>query len=160
MDILSGGHPRTSGMPGSVGGGEVRCPLCSRLLVLRSGPAITAHFAHRPRQSCRTSPNGGRRTRLRLEQLTLFELDPLPAETIPVFYWAPRAGEPALAPVRPPAPPRRRRPGPPPRGGHWVKGRVGGGRAPACSRGSGCQPFPLIPRGRRARGCGGRGGRP
>jgi len=55
---------------------EIRCPSCDRLLVLRSGPAIRPHFAHRPRQACRKRP-GRAVTPLRLEQLTLFELPPV-----------------------------------------------------------------------------------
>ncbi|HLJ07638.1 MAG TPA: competence protein CoiA family protein [Acidimicrobiia bacterium] len=56
---------------------DVRCPACSRLLVLRSGPKVAPHYAHRPRQSCRNRPGGAGRAPLRLEQLTLFELPPL-----------------------------------------------------------------------------------
>ena len=52
---------------------EVRCPSCARLLVLRTGPAITPHFAHRPRQSCRRRPGPAGISPLRLEQLTLFD---------------------------------------------------------------------------------------
>jgi competence protein CoiA-like protein len=89
---------------------EIRCPSCARLLVLRSGPAITPHFAHRPRQSCRQRPGRAPVTPLRLEQLTLFELEPLPPpQTIPVFFWAPRPAEPPPAPVRPVQRRRRRR---------------------------------------------------
>ena len=55
---------------------EIRCPSCSRLLVLRTGPAITPHFAHRPRQSCRQRPGRPPLSPLRLEQLSLFELEP------------------------------------------------------------------------------------
>ena len=69
--------------------------------MLRSGPVITAHFAHRPRQSCRKRQGGRAITTLRLEQLTLFDLEPLPAETIPVFYWAPRQAETPLLAMRP-----------------------------------------------------------
>ncbi|MCA1844061.1 MAG: competence protein CoiA [Actinobacteria bacterium] len=103
---------------------DVRCPTCSHLLVLRSGPAIRAHFAHRPRQSCRKRPGGGPRIPLRLEQLTLFELEPLPAETIPVFYWAPRAADPPPPPVHPAAQRRRRRRAWLPRLLRWLKARV------------------------------------
>jgi hypothetical protein len=84
---------------------EIRCPSCSRLLVLRAGPAITTHFAHRPRQSCRNRPGGSGVAPLRVEQLTLFELEPL----------APRASadlppaEVTMAPVPRPARRRRRR---------------------------------------------------
>ncbi|MCA1843982.1 MAG: competence protein CoiA [Actinobacteria bacterium] len=62
--------------PGAEGMEEIRCPSCARLLVLRSGPAIRPHFAHRPRQSCNRR---GRSpvTPLRLEQLTLFDLPPV-----------------------------------------------------------------------------------
>jgi hypothetical protein len=55
-------------------GEEIRCPSCARLLVLRSGPAITPHFAHRPRQSCRNRSDRPVVSPLRLEQLTLFDL--------------------------------------------------------------------------------------
>jgi hypothetical protein len=50
--------------------------------VLRSGPAITPHFAHRPRQSCRNRPGRPRSSPIRLEQLTLFELEPLVAAPV------------------------------------------------------------------------------
>jgi hypothetical protein len=94
--------------------------------VLRSGPAITTHFAHRPRQSCRKRPGGGRITPLRLEQLTLFELEPLPPERVPVFYWAPGPAEPARGAVRRPQPRRRRRAWLP-RLIRWVKARAAAG---------------------------------
>jgi hypothetical protein len=97
---------------------DVRCPTCSRPLVLRSGPAITAHFAHRPRQSCRKRPGRPPLMSLRLEQLTLFDLEPLRAETIPVFYWAPR---PAEAPPPPMRPVSRRRRAWLPRLVRWIK---------------------------------------
>jgi hypothetical protein len=45
---------------------------------------------------------------LRLEQLTLFDLEPVPAGTVPVFYWAPRPADPAPRPMQP-AQRRRRR---------------------------------------------------
>jgi hypothetical protein len=106
---------------------EIRCPSCSRLLVLRSGPAITAHFAHRPRQSCRKRPNGRPLTPLRLEQLTLFELEPLPPEPIPVFFWAPRPAEPPRTPAGPPVQPRRRRRAWLPRLVRWIKARATAG---------------------------------
>ena len=77
--------------------------------MLRSGPAVTAHFAHRPRQACRTRPGRVSVTSLRLEQLTLFDLEPLPSETIPVFYWAPRPTDPGPRPMRPGQGRRRRR---------------------------------------------------
>ena len=84
-----------TGVGGAVGGSrEIRCPSCSRLLVLRSGPAITAHFAHRPRQSCRRRPGRSPITPLRLEQLTLFDpaaLDP------PILYPPPDPAEDGLA---------------------------------------------------------------
>jgi len=90
------------------GGGsrEIRCPSCSRLLVLRSGPAITPHFAHRPRQSCRTRSGRSPVSPLRLEQLTLFDpagLDPpfLSIRLEPVLD-----DEPVWAPM--PVPHRRR----------------------------------------------------
>jgi hypothetical protein len=106
---------------------EIRCPSCSRLLVLRSGPAITAHFAHRPRQSCRKRPGRGPITPLRLEQLTLFELEPLPPKTIPVYYWAPRPVEAPAASVRPPAQRRRRRRAWLPRLLRWIKAHAAAG---------------------------------
>jgi len=110
---------------------DVRCPSCSRPLVLRSGPAIRAHFAHRPRQSCRKRPGRGHADTLadgalRLEQLTLFELEPLPPGTIPVFYWAPPPAEPP-APVGPPARRRRRRRAWLPRLIRWIKVRTAAG---------------------------------
>lgn len=98
---------------------EIRCPSCSRLLVLRSGPAIRAHFAHRPRQSCRKV--GGPVSSLRLEQLTLFDLEPLPAGTIPAFYWAPRPVEPPPQSQRSAQRRRRRRRAWLPRLIRWVK---------------------------------------
>ena len=94
---------------------EIRCPVCSRLLVLRSGPEVTPYFAHRPRQSCRNRPGRARAAPLRLEQLTLFELEPL---------MPPR---PAAAPA--PAPPvgrrRRRRRAWLPRLIRWLRARPG-----------------------------------
>jgi len=78
-------------------GGEIRCPACARLLVLRSGPKVAPHYAHRPRQSCRNRPGRAAPARLRLEQLTLFELPP-PA--LPSFAPAPVESAPVeLAPV-------------------------------------------------------------
>ena len=63
-------------------GEEIRCPSCARLLVLRSGPAVAPHFAHRPRQSCRNRPDRPVVAPLRLEQLTLFDLEaPAPPAT-------------------------------------------------------------------------------
>ena len=105
---------------------EIRCPSCSRLLVLRSGPAITPHFAHRPRQSCRKRPGRPPLSPLRLEQLTLFELEPLPPprETIPVFFWAPRPAEPPPPPRRPVQRRRRRRRAWLPRLIRWIKARA------------------------------------
>ncbi len=100
----------------------IRCPSCSRPLVLRSGPAITAHFAHRPRQACRQRPGRPPVTPLRLEQLSLFELEPLPPPTtIPVYFWAPRPAEPLPSPVRPV---QRRRRAWLPRLIRWVKARA------------------------------------
>jgi hypothetical protein len=102
---------------------KIRCPSCARLLVLRSGPAITTHFAHRPRQSCRNRPGRSPARPVHLEQLTLFELEPLappaPAGRLAGFAAAranrpgqPSAGfagaEVAPTPVHHPA--RRRRP--------------------------------------------------
>ncbi|MEW6477586.1 MAG: competence protein CoiA family protein [Actinomycetota bacterium] len=89
---------------------DVRCPSCSRRLVLRSGPAVTPHFAHRPRQSCRKRSGRAPVRPLRLEQLTLLELEP---EPIPAFYWEPAVIDsppPAIEePVRPPGGGRRHR---------------------------------------------------
>lgn len=85
--------------------------------MLRSGPAIKAHFAHRPRQACRRRPPGRAAVRpLHLEQLTLFELEP---EPIPAFYWEP-------VPVEEPAirPQRRRRKAWLPRLIRWFKARA------------------------------------
>ena len=59
--------------------------------------------------------------RLRLEQLTLFEMEPLPAETIPAFYWAPRPAELPPQAVRPAQRRRRRRRAWLPRLIRWVK---------------------------------------
>jgi hypothetical protein len=108
---------KTAGAPdGAVH--EIRCPSCARLLVLRSGPAITSHYAHRPRQSCRMRP--GRAVRpLHLEQLTLFEVEAVPVGddvlrplvTVADVVVAPR-------PVRP-----RRRRAWLPRLIRWVKSR-------------------------------------
>jgi hypothetical protein len=90
----------------STGREEIRCPSCSRLLVLRSGPAITPHFAHRPRQSCRKRHGRAPLTPLRIEQLTLFEMEPAaPPKPVPAFFWETR---PAGVP-RPVQPRRRRR---------------------------------------------------
>ena len=81
--------------------------------MLRSGPAVKAHFAHRPRQSCRRRAPGRPAARpLHLEQLTLFALE---AEPIPAFYWEPAAIE--TPPVR------RRRKAWLPRLIRWVKAR-------------------------------------
>jgi len=65
--------------------GDVRCPTCCRLLVLRSGPKVAPHYAHRPRQSCRNRPGRAGREPRRLEQLTLFDLAPVtgPVEAVP-----------------------------------------------------------------------------
>jgi len=96
-------------------GSEIRCPACSRLLVLRSGPRVTPHFAHRPRQSCRDRPRRSTVGPLRLEQLTLFDLEPL--EPLPA---------PAPPPIRPA--PQRRRPRRRawlPRLIRWLKARTG-----------------------------------
>ena len=83
---------------------EIRCPSCSRLLVLRSGPVVTPHFAHRPRQACRNRPGRGPITTLRLEQLTLFDLEIAapPERPVPLDPF-----EPAI--YRPEAHRRRRR---------------------------------------------------
>jgi Competence protein CoiA-like family len=106
---------------------DVRCPSCSRPLVLRSGPAITAHFAHRPRQSCRNRPGRGPITPLRLEQLTLFELEPLPPATVSAFYRTPEPAEAFPARMRPPARSRRRRRAWLPRLLRWFKAQAAGG---------------------------------
>src|SRR5438105_7543895 len=90
----------------AAGGEEIRCPACSRLLVLRSGPQVTPHFAHRPRQSCRNRPGGTAVAPVRLEQLTLFDLEPLEAVPAP-------AGRPAAPRFEPPAPMSPGRPTPP-----------------------------------------------
>lgn len=108
---------KTAGAPdGAVQ--EIRCPSCARLLVLRSGPAITSHYAHRPRQSCRMRPARAVRP-LQLEQLTLFELEagPLPDDVL--------KPELTVAPVVAPRPARRRRRRRAwlPRLIRWVKGR-------------------------------------
>ena len=92
--------------------------------MLRSGPAITAHFAHRPRQSCRNRPGRGPITSLRLEQLTLFELEP---EPIPVFYWASQPAEPSPAPMHQPVQRRRRRRAWLPRLIRWIKTQTAAG---------------------------------
>jgi hypothetical protein len=68
---------RSGGLAGPRVSEDIRCPSCSRLLVMRSGPAITPHLAHRPRQSCRNRPGRPRSSPIRLEQLTLFDLEPL-----------------------------------------------------------------------------------
>ena len=108
---------KTAGAPdGAVH--EIRCPSCARLLVLRSGPAITSHYAHRPRQSCRKRP--GRAVRpLHLEQLTLFEVAAVPVADDIV--------EPELtvAPVTPRPARRRRRRAWLPRLIRWLRGRPG-----------------------------------
>ncbi len=104
---------------------EIRCPSCSRLLVLRSGPAITPHFAHRPRQSCRKRPGRPPLTSLRLEQLTLFDLDAVASpEPIPAFYYFPaRPASPRPAGHRR----RRRRRAWLPRLVRWIKGHAAPG---------------------------------
>jgi Competence protein CoiA-like family len=108
-----------SGAGGTVGvRREIRCPSCSRLLALRSGPAITPHFAHRPRQSCRRRPGRPPVTALRLEQLTLFDPADVDLPTLDVD----RAWTPAAVPNRR----RRRRRAWLPRLIRWVKGRPGG----------------------------------
>jgi hypothetical protein len=90
---------------------------------LRSGPAITPHFAHRPRQSCRKRPGGATVRTLRLEQLTLFDLEPVAAQAIPAFYWAPRLPEEPASPAVRPARLRRRRRAWLPRLIRWIKGQ-------------------------------------
>jgi hypothetical protein len=122
---------RSAGLAGPRTGEEIRCPSCSRLLVLRSGPAITPHLAHRPRQSCRNRPGRPRSSPIRLEQLTLFELEPLvagpvvdhqgpsgpvalrhPAPDPAVGFGEPGSGEPGFgqpAGIRTAQPVRRRR---------------------------------------------------
>lgn len=128
MDKPSGGLVRPRG------GDEIRCPSCARLLVLRSGPAITAHYAHRPRQSCRNGPGRPRSSPLRLEQLTLFDLEPLAAGTAVGAATSPEAVDPldlealwldapTASPARPAVRrrPRRRRRAWLPRLIRWVK---------------------------------------
>ena len=94
-------------------GNDVRCPACSRLLVLRSGPKVAPHYAHRPRQSCRNRPGGAGRAPLRLEQLTLFELPPLERPPIAAVFEAFIRPEPAWIggeePLSPPSVQRARR---------------------------------------------------
>ena len=76
MNIAGAPQGSVRAIPARSGSGEeIRCPSCARLLVLRSGPAITTHFAHRPRQSCRNRPGRPAVSPLRLEQLTLFDLE-------------------------------------------------------------------------------------
>jgi hypothetical protein len=108
---------KTAGAPdGAVH--EIRCPSCARLLVLRSGPAITPHYAHRPRQSCRQRP--GRAVRpLHLKQLTLFEVEAVPVADDIV------EPEPTVAPVTPRPARRRRRRAWLPRLIRWLKARPG-----------------------------------
>lgn len=139
---------RSAGLAGPRTGDEIRCPSCSRLLVLRSGPAVTPHFAHRPRQSCRNRPGRPRSSPIRLEQLTLFELEPLVAAPVadhhgssgPVAlrhrapdlaagFGAPGSGEPGfgqpagIGTAQPVRRPRRRRRAWLPRLIRWLKGR-------------------------------------
>lgn len=93
-------------------GEEIRCPSCARLLVLRSGPRVTPHFAHRPRQSCRQRPGRGPGPGgpLRLEQLTLFDVEGFHAPApVPVFFYRPRLVPPASPAPATPARRRRRR---------------------------------------------------
>jgi hypothetical protein len=130
MTILSGEHPRALRADGSQ---EIRCPSCARLLVLRSGPAITPHLAHRPRQSCRNRPGRAPLSPIRLEQLTLFELEipaisPAPPgsfEPPPVYRPAdPAPGfSEAEQPTAAPRPARRRRRAWLPRLIRWLKRR-------------------------------------
>jgi hypothetical protein len=133
----------------AVFGEEIRCPSCARLLVLRSGPAITPHFAHRPRQSCRNRPGRSPISLLRLEQLTLFDLEapsaPAPitrplAAPAPITRPLPAAPEPSTRPGRAgmeperithryggqtaPAPRRRRRRAWLPRLIRWIKAQA------------------------------------
>ena len=82
-------------------GEEIRCPSCARLLVLRSGPAVTAHFAHRPRQSCRNRSDRPVVAPLRLEQLTLFDLEAPAAPATPTWLEQPeRLSQAATDPER------------------------------------------------------------
>jgi hypothetical protein len=73
----AGGVVRATGLRAGSVSEEIRCPACSRLLVLRCGPAVAPHFAHRPRQSCRNRASRPAVAPLRLEQLTLFDVDAL-----------------------------------------------------------------------------------
>ncbi|HET9771113.1 MAG TPA: competence protein CoiA family protein [Acidimicrobiia bacterium] len=109
---------------------EIRCPSCARLLVLRSGPQVTPHYAHRPRQSCRRGPGGPAGSPLRLEQLTLFEV-----EAVPLLESFERDGGPVVeiaveiavegpAPVRAPVRRRPRRRAWLPRLIRWLRGRA------------------------------------
>jgi hypothetical protein len=93
---------------------EIRCPSCARLLVFRAGPAIRPHFAHRPRQSCRNRPGRPIGTPLRLEQLTLFELEIPPPPEPPV----------SLDPFEPALRRRRRRRAWLPRLIRWLKAQA------------------------------------
>jgi hypothetical protein len=94
--------------------------------VLRSGPAVAAHFAHRPRQACRTRPGRASITPVRLEQLRLFDVEPFaPPEPVPAFYWAPRPV--TAAPAAPGRTTRRRRRRAwLPRLIRWIKSRAAG----------------------------------
>ena len=99
-------------------GEEIRCPSCARLLVLRSGPAITPHFAHRPRQSCRKRSDRPVVSPLRLEQLTLFDLE-APAPPDPPTWLEQAPASQVVAPRR-----RRRRRAWLPRLIRWIKGQA------------------------------------
>jgi hypothetical protein len=116
----------SGGLVGPRMGEEIRCPSCARLLVLRSGPAITPHYAHRPRQSCRNRPGRPRSSPLRLEQLTLFDLEPPPLPHPPDELAPPAPDPPGVEPagsppVHPDRPRRRRRRAWLPRLIRWVK---------------------------------------
>src|SRR5437879_5973566 len=88
--------------------GQTRCPSCYRMLVLRSGPAITPHFAHRPRQSCRNRPGRSGVVPPRLEQLTLFDLEIVALREPPPWAHPDDATAlPPAVPIAPTAPVRR-----------------------------------------------------
>src|SRR5438094_8193702 len=57
------------------GSEDLRCPSCYRPLVLRAGPALAPHSAHRPRQSCLARRRQGPPAPVDAVQLRLFELD-------------------------------------------------------------------------------------
>jgi hypothetical protein len=119
MNIAGAPEGAVRAIRGRAGSGEeIRCPSCARLLVLRSGPAITAHYAHRPRQSCRNRPGRPVVSPLRLEQLTLFDLEAPALPEPPTWLEQARPSQ-AVAPRR-----RRRRRAWLPRLIRWIKGQA------------------------------------